>query len=87
MLVDPSGLIVTNYHVIDQMTDVKVALSDESEYPADIVLRDQRSDLAVLKIRGGEAPFPTMEMGTSDAVEVGDIALRHRRPRSGSGRP
>ena len=74
VIVDPSGLIVTNYHVIDQMTDVKVALSDQSEYPADIVLRDQRNDLAVLRIKGGGA-FPTMELGSSDAVEVGDIAL------------
>ncbi len=74
VLVDPSGLVVTNYHVIDQMTDVKVALSDQSEYPAEIVLRDQRNDLAVLRVKG-EGSFPTMELGESDAVEVGDIAL------------
>ncbi len=74
VIVDPSGLVVTNYHVIDQMTDVKVALSDQSEYPAQIVLRDQRNDLAVLRIKG-DGPFPTMEMGNSDQVEVGDIAL------------
>ena len=74
VIVDADGLVVTNYHVIDQMTDVKVALSDQSEYPAQIVLRDQRNDLAVLKIKG-EGPFPTMEMGSSDTVEVGDIAL------------
>ena len=75
VIVDASGLVVTNYHVIDQMTDVKVALSDQSEYPAKIVLRDERNDLAVLRIDGGQAPFPTMTMGDSDAVEVGDIAL------------
>jgi Do/DeqQ family serine protease len=74
VLVDASGLVVTNYHVIDQMTDVKVALSDQSEYPAEIVLRDQRNDLAVLRIKG-DGPFPVMELGSSDAVEVGDIAL------------
>ena len=74
VLVDASGLVVTNYHVIDQMTDVKVALSDQSEYPAEIVLRDQRNDLAVLRIKG-DGPFPVMEMGDSDNVEVGDIAL------------
>ena len=74
VLVDPSGLVVTNYHVIDQMTDVKVALSDQSEYPAEIVLRDQRNDLAVLRIKG-DAPFPVMQLGDSDTVEVGDIAL------------
>lgn len=75
VLVDSSGLIVTNYHVIDQMTDVKVVLSDQSEYPAEIVLRDQRNDLAVLRVKGGETPFPVMAMGSSDEVEVGDIAL------------
>jgi Do/DeqQ family serine protease len=74
VLVDPSGLIVTNYHVIDGMTDVKVALSDSRELDADIVLRDQRTDLAVLKLKGG-GTFPTMELGDSDALEVGDIAL------------
>ncbi len=74
VLVDPSGLIVTNYHVIDGMTDVKVALSDQRELDADIVLRDQRTDLAVLKLKGG-GTFPTMELGDSDALEVGDIAL------------
>ncbi len=74
VLVDASGLVVTNYHVIDQMTDVKVALSDQSEYPAKILVRDQRNDLAVLKITGSNA-FPYMEFGESDNVEVGDIAL------------
>ena len=74
VLVDASGLVVTNYHVIDQMTDVKVALSDQSEYPAEIILRDQRNDLAVLRVKG-DGPFPVMELGESDAVEVGDIAL------------
>ena len=75
VIVDASGLVVTNYHVIDQMTDVKVALSDGSEYPAEIVLRDQRNDLAVLRIKGGPSSYPTLAMGSSDAVEVGDLAL------------
>ena len=74
VLVDPSGLIVTNYHVIEGATEVKVALSDQRELEAEIVLRDQRTDLAVLKLKGA-GPFPTMELGDSDALEVGDIAL------------
>ena len=53
---------------------MKVALSDSRELDADIVLRDQRTDLAVLKLKGG-GTFPTMELGDSDALEVGDIAL------------
>jgi len=75
VLVDPSGLVVTNYHVIDGMTNVKVALSDKREFEALIVLRDQRTDLAVLRIEGGDERFPYMEMGDSDALEVGDLVL------------
>ena len=75
VVVDPSGLVVTNYHVIEGMTDVKVALSDRREFEADIVLRDQRTDLAVLRLKGGNGPFPYMEFDDSDALEVGDLVL------------
>jgi len=74
VIVDPSGLVVTNHHVIEGMTDVKVALADKREIPAKIVLRDPRTDLAVLKLTEG-ANFPTMELGDSDALEVGDLTL------------
>jgi Do/DeqQ family serine protease len=74
VLVDPSGLVVTNYHVIEGMTDVKVALADRREFEADIVLRDQRTDLAVLRLKGS-GPFPFMEFDDSDALEVGDLVL------------
>ena len=74
VLVDASGLVVTNYHVIEGMTDVRVALADKREFDAEIVLRDQRTDLVVLRLKGGEN-FPVMELGDSDALEVGDIAL------------
>jgi Do/DeqQ family serine protease len=74
VLVDSSGLVVTNYHVIQGMTDVKVALTDKREFDADIILRDQRTDLVVLKLTGGES-FPAMDLGDSDALEVGDFVL------------
>lgn len=74
VLVDQSGLVVTNFHVIDGMTDVRVALSDKREFDADIILRDQRTDLAVLRLKGGSS-FPVMELGDSDALEIGDIVL------------
>jgi Do/DeqQ family serine protease len=74
VLVDASGLVVTNYHVIEGMTDVKVALADKREFDAGIVLRDQRTDLVLLRLKGGEN-FPVMELGDSDALEVGDIVL------------
>lgn len=75
VIIDPTGLVVTNYHVIEGMTNVKVALADRREYEADIVLRDQRTDLAVLRLKGAGAGLPAMELGDSDALEVGDLAL------------
>lgn len=74
VIVDASGLVITNHHVIEGMTNVKVALADRREFDADIVLRDPRTDLAVLRIRNG-GNFPAMELGDSDALEVGDIVL------------
>jgi len=74
VIVDPSGLVVTNNHVIENMTDVKVALADKRELEAEIVLRDPRTDLAALRIKGG-GTFPAMEMGDSDALEVGDYVI------------
>ena len=74
VIVDASGLVVTNHHVIEGMTDVKVSLADKRELEAEIVLSDQRTDLAVLRIRGATS-FPVLELGDSDALEVGDFAL------------
>jgi Do/DeqQ family serine protease len=74
VIVDPSGLVVTNYHVIEGMTEVKVALSDKREFEAQIVLRDPRTDLAVLRLNGG-GNFPVLELGDSDALEVGDFVI------------
>ena len=75
VLVDPSGLVVTNYHVIEGASEVKVALSDKREFDADIVLKDQRSDLAVLRVKGAKERFPTLEFADSDALQVGDVVL------------
>jgi len=74
VLVDPSGMVVTNNHVIEGMTDVKVALADRREFDADIILRDQRTDLAVLRLRG-HGPFPYAQLGDSDALQVGDLVI------------
>ena len=75
VIVDSSGLVVTNHHVIEGMTSVRVALADRREFSAEIVLRDPRSDLAILRIKSDEKNFPVLDMGDSDAIEVGDIAL------------
>ncbi len=75
VLVDASGLIVTNYHVIDGADEVKVSLADKREFEANLVLKDQRSDLAVLRIKDGSARFPFLEFANSDALQVGDVVL------------
>ena len=75
VIVDASGVIVTNHHVISDATEVKVALADGREYQAEILLRDERTDLAVLKIENGDEQFPVLEFADSDALEVGDLVL------------
>jgi Do/DeqQ family serine protease len=74
VLVDPSGIIVTNFHVIKGADEVKVATSDGREFASRILLKDESLDLAVLKI-DSEKPFPVVAIGDSDALEVGDLVL------------
>jgi Do/DeqQ family serine protease len=74
-MVDPTGVVVTNHHVISGATDVKVAFADGREFHAEILIRDERTDLAVLKIANGTEGFPALQIGDSDALEVGDLVL------------
>jgi len=74
VIVDPSGLVITNNHVIENMNEVKVALADRREFEADILLRDSRTDIAVLKLKGA-SNLQAVEIGDSEALEVGDIVL------------
>jgi Do/DeqQ family serine protease len=74
VLVDPSGLVVTNFHVIRDADEVKVATSDGREFESKLLLKDEQLDLAVLKIEAKE-PFPSVPIGDSDALQVGDLVL------------
>ncbi len=74
VIVDGSGLVITNNHVIAEMNEVKVSLADKREFEAQIVLRDPRTDLAVLKIKT-PADIAPMPIGDSDHLEVGDVVL------------
>jgi Do/DeqQ family serine protease len=75
VIVDSSGLVVTNNHVIEGADEVKVSLADKREFEATIVLKDQRSDLAIMRIKDAHERFPTLEFANSDALEVGDVVL------------
>ncbi|GGI28442.1 DegQ family serine endoprotease [Bradyrhizobium guangdongense] len=75
VIVDSSGLVVTNVHVIEGADQVKVSLSDKREFEAEIVLKDSRSDLAVLRLKDSHEKFPALEFTNSDELMVGDVVL------------
>ncbi len=74
-IVDKTGYILTNFHVVDDASRIMVRLQSGDEYPAKIVGADDLTDLAVLKIesRGGDLPF--IKLGNSDAARIGDWVL------------
>jgi len=74
-IVSPEGLVITNHHVIEGGQQIKVALADKREFEAEVLLKDERTDLAVLKIKGGDEAFPYLEFDDSDEIAVGDIVL------------
>ncbi|WP_099866877.1 DegQ family serine endoprotease [Pararhizobium haloflavum] len=74
VVIDPSGIVITNNHVIDGADEIRVAFSDGREYASEVVLKDETVDLAVLKIEAEET-FQSVPVGDSDAVEVGDLVL------------
>ncbi|HSI39573.1 MAG TPA: Do family serine endopeptidase [Xanthobacteraceae bacterium] len=75
VVVDAAGVVVTNNHVIEGADEIRVSLADKREYDADVLLRDPRTDLAVLKLRGTKGGFASAELGNSDSLQVGDIVL------------
>ena len=75
VIVDRSGVVVTNHHVIRDADNVRIVMPDGQEYEADILLRDERTDLAVLQIKDGRPEFQALEFGDSDTLEVGDLVL------------
>lgn len=76
VIIDSSGVLLTNRHVIEGATDIRIALSDGRELPVDLVVEDPQTDLAVLRVRdAGGATFPAIGFGNSDALQVGDLVL------------
>ena len=75
VIVDARGLVVTNNHVIEGADEVKVALTDRREFEAEIVLKDVRTDLAVLRLKDSNERFPVVELGDSEGLLVGDLVL------------
>ena len=73
VIVSPDGYILTNNHVIDGATDVRVTFADKRQLKAKVVGADPKTDIAVLKVDGSD--FPAITIGDSAKVQVGDYAL------------
>jgi Do/DeqQ family serine protease len=75
VIVRANGLIITNNHVIEGADEIRVSLSDKREFPAQLILTDPRTDIAVLRINPGTRQLPVVRFGDSDNVRVGDVVF------------
>ena len=74
VILSPDGFVVSNYHVVGMATDIRVVLNDRREFDARVILGDEDSDLAILKLEGAEN-LPSLPLRDSDSVEVGELVL------------
>ncbi|MEM8731024.1 MAG: trypsin-like peptidase domain-containing protein [Pseudomonadota bacterium] len=74
VILSADGIVVSNYHVVGQATDIRVVLADRREFSAEVLLGDRESDLAILKL-DGVANLPSLALRNSDHVEVGELVL------------
>src|SRR5215475_4701418 len=74
VIVDPSGIVLTNAHVVERATDIEAVTADGKKHRAKVVGIDRRTDLAVLRLQGG-GPYPAATLGDSDKLKVGDWVL------------
>lgn len=74
VILSDDGIVVSNYHVVGMATEIRVVLKDRREYSARVLLANQETDLAILKIEADE-PLPFLEFRDSDQVEVGELVL------------
>ena len=75
VIVRSDGIVVTNNHVIEGARQIMVTLNDRREFPAEVILADPRSDLAILRLDTGGDRLPTMPIDDSSQMHVGDLVL------------
>ncbi|MFU8881754.1 MAG: trypsin-like peptidase domain-containing protein [Rhodobacterales bacterium] len=74
VILSPDGIVVSNYHVVGEATDIRVVMADRREYSASVILADEESDLAILKLDAA-TDLPALAFRDSDSVEVGELVL------------
>ncbi|MEO1552468.1 MAG: Do family serine endopeptidase [Pseudomonadota bacterium] len=75
VILGEDGIIVTNNHVIEGADEIVIVLADRREYPAELILADERTDLAVLRVDADGTTLPTLGYADTRGVEVGDLVL------------
>ena len=73
-VIDPSGIVVTNNHVIADANEITVVFNDGTELKADVVGKDQKTDLAVLKVKS-DKPLKSVKFGDSEKARVGEWVI------------
>ena len=74
VILSADGIVVSNYHVVGEATDIRVVLADRREFSATVILGDEESDLALLQLDGA-ADLPALSLRDSDSVAVGELVL------------
>lgn len=75
VIVRPDGVVVTNNHVIQNMQEIRVTLNDRREFPARVLLADERSDIAVLQLERVDGELPTLRIDDQEQQQIGDLVL------------
>jgi serine protease Do len=75
VIIDPSGVALTNAHVVEGASQIEVTTADGTKYPATLVGADKKTDLAVIRLKANGTTFPHLALGDSDAVKVGDWVI------------
>ncbi|HNP30781.1 MAG TPA: Do family serine endopeptidase [Nitrospirales bacterium] len=75
VIIDSRGYILTNNHVVEDASDIKVSLQDGREMSATVVGTDPKTDLAVIKVKAENGPLPAVNWGEYDSLRVGDVVL------------
>jgi serine protease Do len=75
VIVDPTGIALTNAHVVENATNIEVITVDGNKHKAKVIGLDKKTDLAVLKLDDGKASFSYARMGDSDTLQVGDWVI------------
>ncbi len=74
IIIDPRGYILTNYHVVEGVAQIKVTMADQQTLTAELIARDPATDLAIIKIPA-ESPLPVLQIGTSQDLKPGEDVI------------